>query len=177
VVADAGAAAGRVAAAGGTVLTQPGEGAAMALLADPSGALLGVREPGALRGADLVNRPGSFCWCELLTRDTEACGRFYHAVLDWHAATDAELGYTEWKLVDRTIAGMAPMVGEWADQVPSHWMVYFAVADCDAASARAAELGATIRQGPADIPPGRCAVIEDRQGAVFSMIALTGVVL
>jgi predicted enzyme related to lactoylglutathione lyase len=48
--------------------------------------------------------------------------------------------------------------------------VYFAVADADAAAAKAAELGGAVMVEPFDIPVGRIAVISDPQGAVFSII-------
>jgi uncharacterized protein len=54
--------------------------------------------------------------------------------------------------------------------VPPHWAVYFAVDDCDAAAEKAKGLGATLRMPPTDIPNvGRFAVIQDPQGAFFSI--------
>jgi predicted enzyme related to lactoylglutathione lyase len=178
-VADVAATAARVDAAGGTVLAGPaevGRAGRIVVLSDPAGAAIAAWEPRALHGADLVNRPGSFCWSELVTRDVQAAARFYHAVFDWHAATDGSVDYTEWKLVDRTVGGMTPMTEQWPAEAAAHWMVHFAVEDCDAAAATAVELGGAICVPPEDIPPGRLAVVEDPQGAVFSVIALTGAV-
>ena len=57
--------------------------------------------------------------------------------------------------------------------VPSHWMVYFAVSDCDATAQKAAALGGQLVYGPADIPSvGRFAVVCDPTGAMFSIIKL-----
>ncbi len=56
--------------------------------------------------------------------------------------------------------------------VPNHWHVYFAVADADAAAAKATELGGAVVAEPFDMPVGRMAVISDPQGAVFSIIQL-----
>jgi uncharacterized protein len=50
--------------------------------------------------------------------------------------------------------------------------VYIAVDDCDAAAARVASLGGAVMVPPNDIPPGRMAVCNDPQGAVFSIIQL-----
>ena len=62
------------------------------------------------------------------------------------------------------------MTEEWGE-LPSHWMIYFSVADCDAAAAKATELGGSVKVPPTDIPPvGRFSVIQDPQGAVFSII-------
>jgi predicted enzyme related to lactoylglutathione lyase len=52
-------------------------------------------------------------------------------------------------------------------------MPYFQVADCDATAAKAQALGASFKVPPTDIPRvGRFAVIQDPQGAVFSIIKL-----
>jgi hypothetical protein len=52
-------------------------------------------------------------------------------------------------------------------------MIYFRVNDCDASAAKATSLGGKLRVEPKDIPTvGRCAVIEDPQGASFSIIKL-----
>jgi hypothetical protein len=68
---------------------------------------------------------------------------------------------------------MMPMEGDmWPPDVPSHWMVYIAVEDCDAAAARVESLGGAVMVPPNDIPPGRMAVCNDPQGAVFSIIEL-----
>jgi predicted enzyme related to lactoylglutathione lyase len=50
--------------------------------------------------------------------------------------------------------------------------VYFAVADCDAAAARAEELGGQVRVPPTDVPPGRFAVADDPHGAEFTIVKL-----
>lgn len=50
--------------------------------------------------------------------------------------------------------------------------VYFVVSDTDATVAKAKELGGTVFMGPADIEPGRFAVIADNIGAVFNVLAL-----
>lgn len=66
------------------------------------------------------------------------------------------------------------MVGDmWPAEIPSHWMVYFAVADADATAARCAELGGQVPVPPTDIPPGRFAVLTDPQGGVFSILCMS----
>ena len=54
--------------------------------------------------------------------------------------------------------------------VPNHWHVYFAVDDADAAVAKALETGGTVLVEPFDSPVGRIAVLQDPQGALFSII-------
>jgi hypothetical protein len=64
------------------------------------------------------------------------------------------------------------MTEEWGD-IPPSWSVYFGVDDCDAAVALAQELGATVAVPAFDIPPvGRMAVLQDPQGAAFTVIKM-----
>lgn len=57
---------------------------------------------------------------------------------------------------------------------PPHWMNYYAVDDCDAMFERAKGLGATACTPVMEIEHvGRFAVLQDPQGAGFSIIHLT----
>ena len=57
--------------------------------------------------------------------------------------------------------------------VPPHWMVYFAVGDCEASSKRAKELGGKVVVPPTDIPKaGRFSILSDPAGATFAIIKL-----
>ena len=174
---DAEAVAAKVRDAGGQVVMEPfdvlGVGR-MAVFVDPGGAYFSVWQPQTHRGADIVNEPGALCWNELATRDVDGAKAFYAAVFGWDADTNAygETSYSEWKLAGRSIGGMIAMNEQWPADVPPHWMVYFAVEDADAAVARAQELGGKVAVPPTDTPAGRFAVLNDPQGAVFSVIAL-----
>ena len=174
---DADAVVARVREAGGQVVMDPfdvlGAGR-MAVFADTAGAFISVWQPQTHHGADVVNEPGSFCWNELATRDIDVAKRFYEAVFDWRGETNAygDSSYTEWQLGGRTIGGMIQMNEQWPQDVPPHWMVYFAVEDVDASAAKAEELGGKIAVPPTDTPAGRFAVLNDPHGAVFSIIAL-----
>jgi predicted enzyme related to lactoylglutathione lyase len=174
---DAEAVAAKVREAGGQVMMEPfdvlGAGR-MAVFIDPGGAFISVWQPQAHHGADVVNEPNSVCWNELATRDIEQAKTFYSAAFGWEGETNAygDTSYTEWKLGGRTIGGMIAMGDEWPAEVPSHWMVYFAVDDVDAAAERVTELGGKVAMPPTETPAGRFAVVNDPHGAVFSIIAL-----
>ncbi len=74
------------------------------------------------------------------------------------------------------VGGMLPMVGDmWPPELPSHWMVYFAVEDTDAAATRSEGLGGKVVVPGFDTPAGRIAVLNDPVGAVFSIIRLARV--
>jgi hypothetical protein len=50
------------------------------------------------------------------------------------------------------------------------WIYYTATSDLDAALARAKQRGATIMNGPMDVPGGgRIAQLTDPQGAAFAL--------
>lgn len=175
---DADAAARRIAAAGGQVLIAPFDvmdQGRMAAFLDQAGAPFSVWQPMAMPGADLFTEPGSLSWNELTTRDPDGSKAFYRTVFGWQAEdeTVGAIIYTTFKLGDRRVAGMLPMVGDkWPADLPPHWMVYFAVEDTDATAARATELGGAVPVPPEDLPQGRFAVLTDPQGAVFTVIAL-----
>jgi predicted enzyme related to lactoylglutathione lyase len=59
-------------------------------------------------------------------------------------------------------------------QVPSNWVVYFGVSDCDAAADQIKKLGGNVIVPPMDIPGvGRFAMATDPQGAAFAIIKMS----
>jgi hypothetical protein len=177
-VADADETAAKVKAAGGTVMMEPMDVmdiGRMAFFADPTGAAFGVWQPKTFTGADVVNEPGSLCWNEVLTRDAEADKAFYPAVFGWVAGRPSFEGapesYTVWELAGKPVGGMMQMTDEYFPaEIPPHWVVCFAVADADAITAKARELGATVMVEPMDMPIGRFAGLIDPQGASFTVM-------
>lgn len=176
-VADADETVAKAQAVGGRVMLAPMDvldAGRMAVLADPLGAVFAIWQPDQHHGAAVVNEPGALCWNELACRDIEQAKTFYGAVFGWQGDTSTTEGmtYTEWRLAGRTIGGMIEMNEQWPPEVPPHWMVYFAVADCDATAARCTELGGKVSAPPTDIRPGRFAVLNDPHGVVFSVIQM-----
>jgi predicted enzyme related to lactoylglutathione lyase len=174
IVDDADTVAAKVSEAGGTVLVAPMDVAdqgRMGVFLDHAGAAIGVWQPGKMRGGELFNVPGSLCWDELSTSDTEGAKAFYHKVFDWESF-DGQLGdepYLEFKLYGRTVAAMVPA----PEGIPPYWVVYFAVEDCDATVEQCVALGGKVLSPPADLVVGRWAALADPHGATFSVIALS----
>lgn len=174
-VASADEAARRAAELGGSVLGEPFDvmdAGRMALLRDPTGAVLAVWEAGTHPGAGLLGAPGSIGWVELLTRDTERAAEFYTRLFGWRAEPRRVAGmeYTVFYRGSVMAAGMARMQPAWGD-APPHWLVDFAVEDVDAAAERAEELGGTVMAPPEDVPEvGRFAMLRDPQGATFCLL-------
>lgn len=178
-VSDADGTVKKIGDAGGNILMAPMDvmdQGRMAVFADPSGAVLGLWQPRAHTGAQLVNDPGTYCWSELATRDTAAAKAFYAAVFGWqeHTELTGPMEYTEFRRDDKPVAGMFPMGDIMPADTPPHWGVYLAVAGCDATVDTATRLGAEVVAPAMDIPPGRFAVLRDPQGAFFRVLQLSG---
>jgi predicted enzyme related to lactoylglutathione lyase len=177
-VADADETAAAITEDGGTLLVEPMDVldvGRMAVAVDPTGAVFSIWQPKAHAGAGIVNDPNSWCWNELTTRAPQKSVEFYGAVFGWTAGLmpmpDGP-DYTEFKVGGRGIAGMLQMEGDsWPADVPNHWMVYFAVDNCETAVAKVGELGGKVRVPPTDIPPGIFALVNDPQGATFGVLA------
>lgn len=168
---DADEAVRRAEAAGGKVAAGPMDvmqAGRLAALLDPTGAAFAVWQAGSHRGAELVNEPGSFIWSELDTSDLEGAKRFYGEVFGWEWGGTPE--YPEVRVGGRTVAAVSPRPEQMPAEAPDSWLVFFATADADTDTARAAALGATVRVAPTDIPGvGRFSVLTDAQGAAFAL--------
>lgn len=144
----------------------------MAMVGDPAGAVLGMWQPGQHRGAELRGAPGSVGWNELQTRGLDAALPFYSAVFGWSWEQDETTGYwiaTLPELGDgeSMVAGAMTMPDAVPAEVPSVWLVYFDVDDCDEAFSHALELGATAAFEPMTMGPIRFAGLLDPTGAMF----------
>lgn len=168
--------AARVEAAGGKVLVAPFDvmyQGRMAAFLDQAGAPFSVWQAGTMRGADIFAVPGALTWTELTTRDVEGSAAFYGSVFGWVARESSMNGmdYIVWEHEGRPIAGMRAMDGgEWPDDLPPRWMLYFAVVDCDDSTAYAQSLGGRVVQPPTTLPIGRYAVLDDPQGGTFAIL-------
>ena len=193
-VRDADRAVARVLEHGGRVTSGPvdaGPAGRSALCLDPTGAELGLWQPGARIGAELVNAPGGWNWSDLHTDAPDAARSFYEAVFGWEARSIdmGGLEATMWAVpgygdalaeLDPTIrerhgqegvpAGFSDAIG-WlvpSDDGTSRWRVTFAVEDPDAVATRAVELGGKVLAEPMDQGPARITTVADPAGAPFT---------
>ncbi|MCJ8517412.1 putative enzyme related to lactoylglutathione lyase [Pseudorhizobium tarimense] len=121
---------------------------------------------------------GKFIWCELMTSDTEAAGRFYRAVLGWSVkplSMDVDHPYYLFEIGEGEkclgIGGMMPMPAELAGHMPPSWSGYVAVDDVDQMARDFKENGGIVHRQPEDIPEvGRFAVVADPDGAVLNIM-------
>jgi len=173
---DVDAAAKRIHDAGGRLNMEPTDvmdQGRMAIGVDPTGTVFGLWQARNHIGASLVNEPGAVVWNELATRDLDAARAFYTAVFgyDWE---DLDTGggprYATFAVGGRMTGGALQMNEQFPADIPSHWMVYFAVGDTDGTAAAAERLGGGVIAAPMDSPYGRFAVLRDPQGAAFTAI-------
>jgi uncharacterized protein len=176
-VENAEATAASVREAGGSVLAEPMDVldlGRMAVFADPEGAVFGIWQPGTFNGAGVVKENDALVWNELNTRDPGRAREFYGAVFGWEfAEREFETGvYTGIRVGEDTVGGMIDITGRAPDEVPAHWLVYFAVEDVDATVAKATESGGGVALEPFDIAEvGRIAIVKDPNDAVFAVMA------
>lgn len=154
----------------------------MAVLRDAEGAFFSIWQAGDNVGGEVFTEPGSLAWNELSTRDAAAAKAFYGAVFPWSfEAFGGDFEY--WTIgIEGKVDGDADMDDDYnggimpmrpeveAMGVPAHWLVYFRVADADAAAAKATELGGQVMGEIVDTPAGRIAMVRDPQGASFAII-------
>ena len=173
-VEDADATAFRARELGGTVYGEAFDvldSGRMAVIQDPTGAVLAAWQPLAHAGASRVNDPGCLTWNELQSRDLETAAAFYAGLFGWEMEPikeDRKLYYVTIKNAGSSNGGIMPMT-EQHGGAPSYWLAYFTVPSCDEAVARVRELGGGELTGPLDVPAGRIAVVRDPQGAVFAL--------
>ncbi|WP_175409761.1 VOC family protein [Streptomyces sp. TRM64462] len=183
--ADAVALAARVEEVGGRVITRPvrvGSAGITALVADPGGAVFGLWQAETQAGFEKQGRPGSFCWTEVYTRarDKDAVDAFYETLFGYRTRDldDPSVDFRVWSPAsaaepsdDTAIGGRSVIGAAFPAEMPAHFLVYFAVDDCDDAVATAVRLGGRVTEEPFDTPYGRIALITDNQGAAFAVLA------
>jgi predicted enzyme related to lactoylglutathione lyase len=162
---DLGVAVQRFATSGGRCLSglTAGHGGQGAIVADPSGATLGLWQAADFAGAQVAGEPGTMAWPELLTDDPAAAADFYGRALGWLLRDG-----TEWLTpAHDAVAGLAP------GGRTGRWRCAFQVADCTAAVEAAEELGARVLVDPTELGISSYAELLDPWGAPFALAAPT----
>ena len=164
---------------GATVIAPPmavGALGRMAVLVDPAGAVFGLWQAGEHTGFTRYDEPGSVSWDEHHSKAFGASRTFYADLFGWtyDVVSDTDdFRYLTAKVDEQPVAGLMDSARILPEDVPSHWAVYFSVADADAAAATAAEHGGTVLMAPQDSPFGRVADLLDPTGAPFKLHSST----
>jgi len=172
-VSSADDAAAKASGAGGQVILQPfdvGDFGRMAVLRDSTGAHFNIWQPKNNPGIGIAGVPGTLCWADLSTADADGAAQFYKAVVGWQIDPGKDnSGYLHIKNGEQFIGGIPPAAYR-NPNVPPHWLSYFLVANCDASTSQAKELGANVYVPPTSMEGvGRWSVVADPQGAVFAL--------
>ncbi len=116
--------------------------------------------------------PGSFCWADLATNDTDGAKAFYTALFGWEAVdmpTEAGVPYTMLLKDGKQVCALYAM-GPDHGGVPPHWQTYVSVEDLDATAAAFPAHGGSVLMPPMDImDAGRMSMVQDPTGAVLGL--------
>jgi uncharacterized protein len=140
----------------------------MAHLQDPQGALFAVSSQ---RVKFKEPQLGDFSWHELLTSNWQTAFDFYSKLFGWEKMDAMDMGpqgtYQIFGSGGRQLGGMFNPGG-----LPAGgplWIPYIMVADARRTAEHAKQFGATIVQGPMEVPGGDWVFTGiDRQGAMFA---------
>jgi predicted enzyme related to lactoylglutathione lyase len=168
----------RAGAAGATVHVPPMdvmELGKMSFISDPAGgAMVGLWQPGTHQGFGEFGAARTPGWFELHTREFDATLAFYRDVFGWQTETvsdDPNFRYTTFGAGDvAQLGGVIDDTAGLAAGIPSHWRVYFAVADTSASIERLTALGGRVEMHDPNTPYGDLAVAVDPTGAQFSLV-------
>mgnify|MGYP006137990557 CR=1 FL=1 len=173
---DVDAAAGKIAAAGGSIhmppTTMDGIGR-MAMVADPQGVVFYVMKGSSPEASTAFKRmaPGHGEWNELQTSDDQAALAFYGEQFGWTkdgAMPMGEMG--EYSFLGHD-GGMIGAVMRAPPGVSPGWNYFFRVGDIDDAKQRIEDAGGTINDGPHEVPGGDFVIYAaDPQGAKFGVV-------
>ena len=175
IVEDVDAIAEAAEAAGGVVVMPAMdvmESGRMAMIAGPDGAVVGAWQPKENQGAEVFDHPGALTWNELQSRNLGAALPFLSEVFGWRWERESieieyHVGHVDAKVDDTTNCGAMNMPEQVPPSVPSLWVVYFAVGDCDASAAAVPGLGGELFMPPMEMGPGKFAGANDPTGAMF----------
>ncbi|MGE0377883.1 MAG: VOC family protein, partial [Planctomycetaceae bacterium] len=161
---------------GGTVLMPPiqvSDAGRMAMIQDPTGAAVLFWQKQNHGGAQLAGVPNTWNWNELYAGDPETAMRFFAGLFGWTYVKEPSARHDYWihHVGDRMNGGIMRKPPEM-QQAPSHWTVYFDVADLSAALDALSSLGGAVCVPPFAVSVGTIAVVSDPQGAMFCLIQM-----
>lgn len=142
----------------------------MAHLQDPQGAAFAVSSQEKRTGYRAPEL-GDFSWHELLTTNLQTAWDFYSKLFGWHKMEALEMPtggtYQIYGTGGHQLGGMFAPGGLPGGPL---WVPYILVRDAKRLAETAKDLGATIAQGPMEVPGGDWVFTGiDRQGAMFAV--------
>jgi predicted enzyme related to lactoylglutathione lyase len=112
--------------------------------------------------------PSRFIRHDLMSADAPAAARFYGDLFGWVTTDVSVMGSTVVRLSlgERVLGAVMPF--NMGPAFPSHWVPYVHVESVEECCRRISALGGDVCIGATEIPPGRFAVVNDPQKAIFS---------
>ena len=176
---DADAMVARIGKAGGSMrmppMDIPGIGR-FAMVADPQGAVFNLFQPAGPGEPSPTGQNGSVAWHELMAADGASAFDFYAKLFGWTRDEAIDLGpmgrYQLFAVNGQVIGGMMTKPAE----VPApFWGYYFQVDGIGPALERLKAGGASVLNGPMEVPGGSWVVQAiDPQGAMFALVGPKG---
>jgi predicted enzyme related to lactoylglutathione lyase len=142
-----------------------------AVIGDPSGAMIGIWQPGSFPGFTVINEPGAVLFVANDVHDYQAQIAFYRHVFGWEPAEEEVDGHLYAGFMDpetgRPLAGIGDEVENLEPGEGPSWGIFWQCDDVEAAVARVRSLGGTVIKRPEDGGLGRSARVADPTGARF----------
>lgn len=151
----------------------------IAVIADPQGAVLALFQPESEMPEHDITKDGEFSWHELYTTNNAAALDFYQQITGWEKLGEFDMGpmgkYLLWGRNGKQLGGMMTMPQSMklpdGRPMPPNWTYYVTVTDLDGTLERAKAKGATVLNGPMEVPGGqRIIQLLDPQGAAFALV-------
>jgi len=118
--------------------------------------------------------PGTFCWVDLATFDTNAAKKFYNELFGW-TPLDTPMGgdmiYTIMTINDKPVAALYEMMPQQREMnVPSNWLSYINVTNIsDTLEVVRNNNGNILMDRMDNMDAGISAIIQDPEGAIVSL--------
>jgi predicted enzyme related to lactoylglutathione lyase len=160
---------------GATVLVEPMDiptVGRIAVLKDPQGAVFAIYAPASEPHAETDPAIGDVSWHELATTSNTADFKFYQNLFGWDNQQEMDMGpigtYLMFGRGERMYGGVYNKPADMP--APPHWLLYMRVPDVNTSVPLLQRLGATLLNGPMEVPGGDLiAQFLDPQGAAFAI--------
>lgn len=145
----------------------------MAIVGDPSGASIGIWQPGDHKGFSVFDENGAPGYFELHTKDFSRAIAFYEAVFG--ISTNVVGDSDDFRYRTAGIDGSTSMgffdAARSNDDQPSRWYWYARVNDCDETADKIRGNGGSLVMEPTPTPYGKMAVARDSTGSIFRVVS------
>lgn len=147
----------------------------MALLTDPTGAVIGLWQPTGHDGFEVVNEAGAPVYFQLTTHDYGKAVGFYREAFGWQTETVSDIDefrYSTAIFDGEALLGVMDGTRDLPEGVPSNWFFFLGADDVDKTVQLIVDNGGSVVRAAEDTPYGRLAAVADPTGAGFNLSSL-----